>query len=214
MELSFNLDLDIAASASQGGRITTGVYSVEIIKAYIYKSTKGNNLIDLEFRSENGEVGFVNGLCLDAKWSSGAENFDYPRWQELAASVGMKTLTKAPMTRKTKDGEVQAEVISELMGRKVQVAVYEEFDVYQNKETKKLKLSNTFLADGRSVAEAQAKKPADKINKIKERLEPFETKTYKEWKVSGQASTPTTSTPTCSPNVPEMAPEEEDDLFG
>ena len=62
------------------------------------------------------------------------------------------------------------------MGKKIQVAVYEELDVYNNKERKTLKLSNSFLADGRSVAEAQAKKPAERITKIGDRLEAFETK--------------------------------------
>ena len=217
-EIGFSLDLDVAANASKGGRITTGVYKVEIVKPYIYKTEKGNNVIDLELRSENGEVGFVNGLCIDKKWTSGAENFDYPRWMELAAAAGMQTLTTAPMKRKTKDGEVDAQVISELMGKTVNVAVYEEKDVYNNQEKVRLKLSNTFLADGRSVAEAQAKKPAERIKKIVDRLEPFETPAYKTWKNGGGGQTPvtpmnTTSPETCAPAAAVPSPEE-DVLFG
>ena len=211
-ELSFNLDLAVAANASQGGRIGTGVYSVEIVKAFVYKSANGNNLIDLELKSENGEVGFINNLCIDAKWSSGSENFDYPRWQELAASASMQSLTTSPMKRTTKEGEVDALVINELMGKKIQVAVYEEFDVYNNTERKTLKISNSFLADGRSVAEAQAKKPAERINKIGDRLEAFETKAYKTWKATG--GTPTASTPATPAAAPAMSDDAEDDLFG
>ena len=211
-ELGFSLDLDIAANASKGGRITTGVYKVEIVKAFVYKTEKGNNVIDLELKSENGEVGFINMLCIDKAWTSGAENFDYPRWQELAASAQMQALTTSPMKRKGKDGEVDALVINELMGKTVNVAVYEELDVYNNEERKTLKLSNSFLADGRSVAEAQAKKPASRITKIGERLEQFETKDYKMWKQGGGGST-TTAAPS-APAAPEMSADEESDIFG
>ena len=211
VELGFQLDLDIAANASKGGRIGTGVYKVEIIKAYVYKTEKGNNVVDLELRSENGEVGFINMLCIDPKWVSGAENFDYPRWQELAASAQMQSLTLVDAKRVTKDGEVDAKMIKELIGKVINVAVYEEKDVYNNKEKTTLKLSNTFLADGRSVAEAQAKKPASRITKIGERLQPFETKEYKAWKQGGGISTPVE---TCDPVEQTVSEEEEDDLFG
>jgi len=209
-ELGFVLDLDVAANASKGGRITTGVYKVEIIKAYVYKSTKGNNLIDLEIRSENGEVGFINTLCIDPKWESGAENFDYPKWQELAASARMKTLTLVAARRTTKNGEEDAKMIKELIGKVVNVAVYEEFDVYNNNEKRTLKLSNTFLEDGRSIVEAQQKKPAERIEKIKTRLSPFETKEYKAWKTSGGCQ-PAQDLP-----VQEIEEEMEDDdeIFG
>jgi len=212
-ELDFTLDMEVAGNASKGGRITTGVYKVEIVKAFVYKTGNGNNVVDLELKSENGEVGFINMLCIDKTWVSGAENFDYSRWQELAASAQMQSLTTSPMKRKGKDGEVDALVINELMGKTVNVAVYEELDVYNNEERKTLKLSNSFLADGRSVAEAQAKKPATRITKIGERLEQFETKDYKMWKKGGGVSTP--ATPAAStPEAPAMAAQEEDDLFG
>jgi hypothetical protein len=214
-EIGFSLDLDVAANASKGGRITTGVYKVTIVKPYIYKTEKGNNVIDLELRSENGEVGFINGLCIDKNWTSGAENFDYPKWMELAAAAGMQSLTLAPMKRKTKDGEVDANVIAELVDKVVNVAVYEEKDVYNGQEKTRLKLSNTFLADGRSVAEAQAKKPAERIKKIADRLEPFETKEYKTWKNGGGQSGPVSVAPQaeCAPE-PAIPSEEEDALFG
>lgn len=223
MELGFKLDLGIAAEAGKGGRIGTGVYKVEIVKAFVYKTENGNNIIDLELRSENGEVGFVNRLCIDPNWVKmkdgvevlGSENFDYPRWQELAASAQMQSLTKYVLTRKTSEGEVPAEGIKELTGKTVNVAVYIEFDVYNNKEKQTLKLSNTFLPDGRSVAEAQAKKPAERIDKIKTRLSDFETDDYKLWKQNG--STPSvTGESVVAPTAEIPAPitEAEDDLFG
>ena len=216
VELGFNLDLDVAANASKGGRISTGVYKVELVKVFVAKTDKGNNTIDIEMKSENGEVGFINGLCIDAKWVSGAENFDYPRWQELAASAGMRTLTTSPMKRVGKDGEYDALVINELMGKTVNVAVYEELDVYNNKETKKLKLSNSFLADGRSVAEAQAKKPAERIKKIGDRLSQFETKEYKVWRNGGggAAMDAVTTADVTAPAAPAMDSAEADDIFG
>jgi len=213
IELGFNLDLDVAANASKGGRISTGVYKVELVKVFVQKTTGGNNTIDIEMKSENGEVGFINGLCIDAKWASGSENFDYPRWQEFAASAQMRALTTSPMKRMGKDGEYDALVINELMGKTVNVAVYVEHDVYQNAESTKLKLSNTFLADGRSIAEAQAKKPAERIKKIEERLEIFETKEYKIWKNGGGGTTIATQAAPVAV-APVMEAKEEDELFG
>ncbi len=215
VQLGFKLDLNIAAEASRGGRITTGVYKVEIIKAYVYKTENGNNLIDLELRSDAGEVGFINRLCIDEKWVSGSENFDYPRWQELAASAQMQSLTTYSLKRTTKDGEVDALGIKELTGKTVNVATYVEHDVYNNAEKTSLKLSNTFLGDGRSIAEAQAKKPADKITKIAERLAPHETKEFKAWKQGGGTSTAAIDDVSVSDvAAPEMAEEAQDDLFG
>jgi len=213
MELGFSLDLDVAANASKGGRISTGVYKVEIQKAFVYKTAKGNNVVDLELRSENGEVGFINLLCIDKTWEGGAENFDYPRWQELAASAQMQSLTTSPMKRTGKDGEYNALVINELMGKTINVAVYEEHDVYNNEERKTLKLSNSFLADGRSVVEAQAKKPATRITKIEERLAPFETKEFKLWKNGGGGTTSAPVETTSTPAEPAIPDAEADDLF-
>ena len=101
------------------------------------------------------------------------------------------------------------------MGKTVNVAVYEEKDVYNNTEKVHLKLSNSFLADGRSVAEAQAKKPAERIHKIADRLEPFETKEYKLWKNSGgtTAINDVTTADMGTP-APVIDTAEADELFG
>ncbi len=217
MNVGFELDLGIAAGASKGGRIATGVYKVTIEKNFLYKTENGNNIIDLELRSENGEVGFINRLCIDKTWESGAENFDYPRWQELAAACGMQALTTFAAKRTTKDGEVDAVSIKELHQKTLNVAVYVEHDVYNNAEKIALKLSNSFLPDGRSITEAQAKKPAERIKKIAERLKPFETADFKIWKNSGGQSSTTTAPVATQENVAVAAPvseEESDDLFG
>ncbi len=220
MELGFKLDLEVAGNASRGGRMVTGVYKVEIVKALLAKTDNGNNILDLELRSENGEVGFINRLCIDEKWSSGSENLDFKRWQELAACAGMQSLTTYDTTRITKAGEIAVKGIQELTGKVVNVAVYQEHDVYNNEEKISLKLSNTFLPDGQSVSEAQQKKPASRINKVGERLADFHTKAYKAWK--GGVTTPTNQTEVKNSEAiieqemaaPAMAEEEQDDLFG
>lgn len=217
-ELGFKLDLDMAESASRGGRMTTGVYKVEIVKSYVYKTANGNNLIDLELRSENGEVGFINRICIDEKWSNGSDNIDYKRWMELAACAGMQSLTLYPMTRKTKQGDTAAQGIKELLGRVITVAVYQEHDVFENEEQISLKLSNTFLASGQSVTEAKMKKPADRILKIKERLADFHTAAYKSWKSGVTTTQPeiVASQETIADEVatPAMDTAEQDALFG
>lgn len=215
MDLGFKLDLDVAASASQGGRIETGVYAVEIVKAYVYKTENGNNIVDLELRSDKGEVGFINRLCIDPTWESGSENFDYKRWQELAGAASMQTLTTFPTKRKTGAGEIDILGIKELTEKHVKVAVYEEFDVYNNEKKVSLKLSNTFLKDGRSVAEAQAKQLATRIEKVGARLERFETPAYKAWKTGGASAIDSVGVEDMSaPVAAPMAEEAADDLFG
>ncbi len=223
MEIGFKLDLNVAAKASQGGRMTTGLYKVEIVKNFLHKTEKGNNLVDLELRSENGEVGFINRLCIDPTWVSGSENFDYPKWQELAASAGMQTLTTFASKRNTQNGEEAGVSIQELMGKVVTIAVYKELDVFENKETSALKIANTFLADGRSITEAQAGKPADRSLKIADRLADFETPEHKLWKAgAGQACVPAPEpgapiaavAPVAAP-LPDVIPAaEQQNLFG
>ena len=217
MDIGFKLDLEIAGNASKGGRIVTGVYKVEIVKALLAKTENGNNILDLELRSENGEVGFINRLCIDEKWTSGSENLDYKKWQELAACAGMQSLTTFKTTRKTGKGEIEVLGIKELTGKVVNVAVYNEHDVYNNEEKITLKLANTFLASGQSVTEAQAKKPAERILKIGERLADFHTAAYKNWKNGAVVNTSQAEVQTSEATIAqevEMATEEQDDLFG
>jgi len=224
MELNFKLDLDVAADAAKGGRITTGVYTVEIVHAEIGKTENGNNIVDLEVRSENGEIGFINQICIDEFWASGTENSNYRRWQELAACAQMQSLTVYAYKKTVKGVETEVQGIKELVGRKVRVAVYEEFDVYNNKEQIRLRLQNTFLPDGRSVAEAQAKKPAARIFKLEERLKPFYTEDWTKWKAMGGITETAATTPQAPTMETRVAPpletlgeanlQEEDDLFG
>lgn len=213
MEIGFKLDLDLAAKASQGGKLGTGVSKVEIAHAWVSKTQNGNNLLDLELIGENGEIGFINRLCIDQKWTSGSENLDYKRWQELAAACRMQTLTLVDSKRNTKNGEVDAKEIQELIGKVVKVAIYEEFDVYNNKEKLSLRLQNTFLADGRSIAEVQANKPAERIEKIAERLRIYETPEYKQWKNGTRAIDNVVAEEICEPDS-VMSEEKSDDLFG
>ena len=132
----------------------------------------------------------------------------------------MKTLTVYDSQRKV-SGEMQpAKSIKELEGKMITVAVYEEFDVYNNQEKVTLKLQNTFLESGQSVAEAMAKKPAERIKKLEKRLEPYHKKEWKEWKERGGVSTASPDVTESSRTVgapvsePEVPSEEEDALFG
>lgn len=215
MEIGFKLDLSVAENASRGGRIRTGVHKVEIVHAWIGKTDNGNNVIDLELKSDNDEVGFVNRICIDEKWESGTENLDYKRWQELAACAGMKTLTLIEDERNTGSGKVPAREIAELKNKHVMVAVYEEFDVYNNKEKVSLKLQNTFGKNGQSISEAIAKKPAERIHKLAERLVKYETKEHKAWKDGGDSAIDDVRVnDIVKEQISEMIEEEEDELFG
>jgi len=217
MELNFKLDLEIAKEAGTGGQLTTGVHTVTIEKAYAYKSENGNNLLDLELKSDKGEVGFVNRICMDEKWTSGTENVGYAKFMEFAACAEMQSVTLVPTKRKTKNGEVDANVIKELMGKTLKVAVYKKKDVYTDDsgkvvETEALVLQNSFVKDGSSVDEKINKKPIERIYKIEKRLEDGETKEYKEWKLKGGSALDNVTTADME-ETPVEAPTKEA-LFG
>ena len=124
MGFVFKKDESVALNAGKGGSLDTGVHSVKIVGAYLKQTEKGNNVIDLEFEGKTGGKVSIFGMCIDEKWVSGAENYDYARWQELASVANMQTGAVAPCKRKNFDGtEEDANAFTELMGLEVQVAI-------------------------------------------------------------------------------------------
>ena len=175
----FKLDEEVAGSnGAGGGKIETGVHQVTITNAFIGETSNGNNLVDIIFENEKGSKGIIFGLCIDDKWKSGAENFDYSKWQELAVLGGMKTGDTYTAKRKMNGKEIDAIAFKELVGKKFNMAVYEEFDVYNGKESIKLKLSQTFTPSGKTLTEAKEKLDATKMEEVKKTLTPFYTKNH------------------------------------
>lgn len=187
----FNVSTAVAKGMERG--VDTGIHKVKILKGYLSKTKGGNNILDLEFETMSGAKSSIFNICIDAKWASGAENFDFAGWNELALCAGMKTGETYATTRKDKDGkDVEAVAFKELEGKIVNVAINFEVDVYNNAETKKRKLVRVFFENGLSIAEKEAGKTEGKtIIKLEDKLADYYTKAHKEWQTSGGTTTAT-----------------------
>lgn len=206
MEFKFNVNADIAKSMEKG--VDTGIHKVKILKGYLGKTKGGNNILDLEFETMGGAKSSIFNICIDEKWTSGSENFDFAGWNELALCAGMKTGETYETTRKDKNGkDVSAIAFKELEGKIVNLAIYFEVDVYNNAETRKRKLSRVFFENGLSIAEKEAGKTEGKtMQKLDDRLADYYTKAHKEWQTNGGTSTGSTTTPASQ----EAASDDED----
>ena len=194
MEFKFNVNADIAKSMEKG--VDTGIHKVKILKGYLGKTKGGNNILDLEFETMGGAKSSIFNICIDEKWTSGSENFDFAGWNELALCAGMKTGATYETTRKDKDGkDVSAIAFKELEGKMVNLAIYFEVDVYNDAETRKRKLYRVFFENGLSIAEKEAGKTEGKtMQKLDDRLADYYTKAHKEWQTNGGTSTGLTTT--------------------
>lgn len=206
MEFKFNVNADIAKSMEKG--VDTGIHKVKILKGYLGKTKGENNILDLEFETMGGAKSSIFNICIDEKWTSGSENFDFAGWNELALCAGMKTGETYETTRKDKNGkDVSAIAFKELEGKIVNLAIYFEVDVYNNAETRKRKLSRVFFENGLSIAEKEAGKTEGKtMQKLDDRLADYYTKAHKEWQTNGGTSTGSTTTPASQ----EAASDDED----
>ena len=206
MEFKFNVNADIAKSMEKG--VDTGIHKVKILKGFLGKTKGGNNILDLEFETMGGAKSSIFNICIDEKWTSGSENFDFAGWNELALCAGMKTGETYETTRKDKSGkDVSAIAFKELEGKIVNLAIYFEVDVYNNAETRKRKLSRVFFENGLSIAEKEAGKTEGKtMQKLDDRLADYYTKAHKEWQTNGGTSTGSTTTPASK----EAASDDED----
>lgn len=203
----FVFKVSTAAATSIEKGVDTGIHKVKITKGYLAKTKGGNNILDLELETMSGAKTSIYNICIDEKWASGAENFDFAGWNELALCAGMKTGETYATLRKDKDGkDVAAIAFKELEGKVVNAAIYFEVDVYNNAETRKRKLSRVFFENGLSIAEKEAgKTEAKTITKLEDRLADYYTKAHKEWQANGgtpAASGASASTPAAS-NVVE-----------
>ncbi len=183
MEFKFNVDASVATKLEAG--VDTGIHKVKIEKGLVSKTKNGNNILDVFLETENGQKFAVYGICIDEKWTSGADNMDFPVWNELAILAGMKTGemvdTHIEMTKKGEKVNAERKEFTELRGKSLTVAVYWEFDFDSGKERKRRKLSRVFNKDGFSISEIQAKNSTPKaIIKLEDRLGDYYTKAHRE----------------------------------
>lgn len=160
IDFVFNLDTEAAESVSTGAKtIESGVYDVTIDYASIEKSKKGNNTVSLSLMTTDGRYIKVWGMCIDKQWTSGSENFDYPKWMQLALVNGMKTGEQAPFKLTLKDGTTkELTVFKELHGKKFTIAVQRAFGFYNGEETEKNLIHSSY-----KLGDEQAKKVGERI---------------------------------------------------
>ena len=178
MDLGFSLDLEAAKSAHKGGKMATGIYTVKIEAAYVDKSKGGDPMLSLQIRSDAGEVGFFNNLGINKTWNGGSENYQYGNVMEFIAASGATGITGNPCKRTMNDAEVDAVCIPELLGRELKVAVYQKFSKWEGNEKEELVLQQSFLTNGKTLAEQEAGKDAIAIVKTADRLKPYYDKTW------------------------------------
>ena len=193
-EFVFDLNQETALEAEKSGGsygvLETGIYDITIKHAAINTTKNGNNVVDISIETDTGHETTLWGLCIDPTWASGAENYDYKKWQSLAAIAGMKSGERKPFKLELSNGTVKELVVfTELHGKKIKVALQKELDVY-NGEVKERNVFHSFYnEDGKTLSEIVSKKDATAIDKIASRLSDKITKRYKQAN-SGGASAP------------------------
>ena len=178
-EFIFSVDAEAAAEVSTGtasfGVIDTGVYEGTIKFASLDKTKNGNNTVTIKFVTEDGFEATIWSLCIDPTWKSGAKNFDYAKFQQLAIACGMKNGAVEPYDILNKDGGVvkTVNVFTELTGKECTLAIQKELGYYKGEEQEKNKLHSTYVNGD------------NKIEKVADRIKDLETKEYKAYKAGG-----------------------------
>ena len=211
----FNLDEEVALTNKVGGgaSVKTDVHAVTIGNVFLGKTTNGNNVVDFIFETESGGKGVIFGMCIDPKWASGAENFDYATWQEFAKIAGMKTGDTYEAKRKMNGKEVSATAFKEVAGKKLNLAIYEEFDFHNAKESSKLKLAQTFTPSGKSLVEAVSKLEPVQMEDVRGKLKDTYTKAWKKQNADGGIPKTEGAADTSTGDANVSADEDDDDLF-
>jgi hypothetical protein len=186
MSYTFQLDTEAAATEQNSGALDTGIYPVTINSISLDKTKNGNNTANISFTTNKGLSKTIYGMCMDKKWTSGADNFDYDKWNRIAALCGLKTgevgqlpLKKDDGTPVMKDGsQVVLDVFKESIGAKVQLAIQLIYDAYNGEAKEKNEIYEVFTEDGKTYNESTSNSPAEKLEKIKSRLKDKKTKAY------------------------------------
>ena len=198
MDFVFNLDTEIASTASNGGNtfgtLDSGVYDVEIVTATLGKTDKGNNKLDLAIKCANGHTTTIyQAFVLDQKWASGSDNFGYKDWMAFAVVAGLtsvttfqKPLLKDDGTPVLKNGTpVVLNAVKELEGKKLKLAIVKSLDAYKGEVTEKNEIFASFTQAGLNANEKTNSLPASALEKLTPRLADKKSKNYKAFIADG-----------------------------
>ena len=188
----FEEDMVVEAETPKGGSFGTlesGIYNVTINHAALDKTSKGNNTISLGITTDTGhETTIYNAFgAIDKLWASGSENYAYKDFQSFMANAGAKSITPVPYALKKDDGTLikNLSVVKELQGKQMTLAIQKELDVYNGEVKERNLIHSSYNAKGQTYLEAKSNAPAEKINKVAERLKDKESKRYKQAQVNG-----------------------------
>ena len=200
MDFVFNLDTEIASTASNGGNtfgtLDSGVYDVEIVTATLGKTDKGNNKLDLAIKCANGHTTTIyQAFVLDQKWASGSDNFGYKDWMAFAVVAGLTSVTtfQKPLLKNDtpvlKNGTpVVLNAVKELEGKKLKLAIVKSLDAYNNEVTEKNEVFASFTPAGLNANEKTNSLPASALEKLTPRLADKKSKAYKAFMADGGAT--------------------------
>lgn len=194
IDFVFEEELVEEAEASQGGSfgvLATGVYKVTVNFASLDTTKSGNNTLSLDITTEDGHNTTIWSAfgTIDKTWASGKENFGYKDFQSFMVACGAKSITPVPYDLKKEDGTLikKLSVVKELHGAKCTLAIQKELDVYNGETRERNLIHSCYNAKGQTYLEAKSGQPADKINKVAERLKDKESKAYKQLQSGGGA---------------------------
>ncbi len=184
---SIKINAKAAKSVKTGGILQSGVHAVVVQAAVIYESAKGNNMLNLELKSDDGGIAYINNICIDEEWVSGSENSNYARSQEFFMVVGAETLKLKDKVIKLNNGKKKdVWEVTNVIGKKCQVSIYREYGVNDSDEERiETKLSQTFLPSGKTLTEKDEKEDAKVIESAKKKTKDNHTKEWVKWNKSG-----------------------------
>lgn len=183
----FTFDQGSAVSADSKGSIETGVYNVTIDTVSSRVASTGTIGVDYSFILDDGRKAIVYGSWI--RKPNGDTLMDGDKLNALMGLVGATTLTEYDKTIEVKDGKKVVRAMKELDGKKIKVALFKEYDMYNGEEKTGLKIHSFFSTNGLSYSEivSKAKEPK-KLAYVEANLKDGYTKRYKEMQAIGSTT--------------------------
>lgn len=211
----FKADTSVAEKVGQGG-MRTGVYKVTVKAVCLSADRKGNPRATFIFENSAGKRAIVFDMMINEKWTTGADNVDYAKWQEFVAITGMTTgATKEAKVKMSDKKEPETKVVfTEPIGKVVNIALQEIFEVDDKNEERINKvIYRTFTEDGKSLVERNTKAEAKTMAAVEKNLAPYETKQYVAARDNGSLKKKSGSTTASADATVDSSVEDDDDIL-
>ena len=132
-QFTFNATAEtISKNTGAGKKVQSGLQLLKIVDNAVIVDGKGNTCIDLTFENEAGGKAVVFHTCLAPTWSTGTENYDFAKTQNLVICAGIPTATTIPHTVTRKGAPVACSQVEGLTGKTLWVSIGIRKDVDMN----------------------------------------------------------------------------------